>query len=71
MYEFLVGMPPYYASNKEELFYNIENAPLKFPNTLSFESKSLLKSLLQRNPAKRLGSGKGDAEEIKCHAFFK
>lgn len=27
--------------------------------------------LLQRNPTKRLGSGKGDAEEIKCHPFFK
>lgn len=25
---------------------------------------------MQRNPAKRLGSGKGDAEEIKNHKFF-
>lgn len=25
---------------------------------------------MQRNPAKRLGSGKGDAEEIKAHPFF-
>ena len=24
MYEFLVGVPPYYAVNKDELFYNIE-----------------------------------------------
>ena len=27
--------------------------------------------LLNRNPYKRLGSGKRDAEEIKEHAFFK
>jgi len=26
--------------------------------------------LLQRNPAKRLGSGKGDSEEIKSHSYF-
>jgi len=70
MYEFLVGMPPYYANNREELFYNIEKAPLKLPASLSADSKSLLKHLLQRNPAKRLGSGKGDADEIKSHKFF-
>lgn len=27
--------------------------------------------LLTRDPARRLGSGKTDAEEIKRHAFFK
>lgn len=43
MYEFLVGMPPYYANNREELFYNIEKAPLKLPASLSADSKSLLK----------------------------
>ena len=26
MYELLVGLPPYYANNREELFHNIENA---------------------------------------------
>ena len=67
MYEMLVGVPPYYANNKEEIFYNIEKAPLKLPNYMSADAKSLLKSLLQRNPAKRLGSGRGDAEEIKVH----
>jgi len=30
-----------------------------------------LKGLLQRDPSKRLGSEKGDAEEIKRHLFFK
>jgi tRNA A-37 threonylcarbamoyl transferase component Bud32 len=69
-YEMLVGVPPYYANNREQLFYNIEKAPLKIPSYLSNESKSLLKGLLQRNPTKRLGSGKGDSEEIKSHPFF-
>jgi len=69
-YEMLVGMPPYYASNREELFNNIEKAPLKIPANLSPEAKSLIIGLLQRNPPKRLGSGKNDAEEIKAHPFF-
>ncbi|CAD8076974.1 unnamed protein product [Paramecium sonneborni] len=70
MYELLVGLPPYYANNREELFYNIENAQLKIPSYISSEAKNLLKALLQRNPAKRLGSGKGDSEEIKAHQYF-
>ena len=28
MYELLVGIPPYYANNREELFNNIEKASL-------------------------------------------
>jgi len=43
---------------------------LKLPSILSIESKDLLKSLLQRNPARRLGSGSNDADEIKKHYFF-
>ncbi|CAD8047312.1 unnamed protein product [Paramecium primaurelia] len=70
MYELLVGLPPYYANNREELFYNIENAQLKIPSYISLEARNLLKALLQRNPAKRLGSGKGDSEEIKAHQYF-
>lgn len=51
MYELLVGIPPYYANNKymnlirEEIFQNIEKAPLKIPSYLSPESKSLLKAV--------------------------
>lgn len=46
MYELLVGIPPFYANNKEEIFHNIEKAPLKLPSYLSSEAKSLLKGLL-------------------------
>lgn len=46
MYELLVGIPPYYANNRDELFHNIEKAPLKLPNNISSEAKSLLKALL-------------------------
>ena len=36
-------------------------------NALTFVSLQLL----TRDPTRRLGSGKGDAEEIKRHPFFK
>ena len=42
-YEMLVGIPPYYASTKEKLFYNIEKAPLKVPKGLSPEAKDLFR----------------------------
>ena len=40
------------------------------PASMSNEGKSLLISLLNRNPNKRLGAGPTDAEEIKKHPFF-
>ncbi len=46
-------------------------AKLKLPVSLTPEAKSLLLMLLNRNPSKRLGSGKEDADEIKRHSWFK
>lgn len=74
-YEMLVGTPPYFSHNREQLFQNIQRGKLRIPSVLSVEAKSLLRGvrymqLLQRDPGKRLGSGKSDAEEIKRHEFF-
>ena len=71
LYEMLVGIPPYYSNNKEQLYQNIQTGPLQLPKFLSNESRSLLIALLNRNPTKRLGSGANDCSEIKEHAFFK
>jgi serine/threonine protein kinase len=70
IYEMLVGIPPYYCSNKEQLFKNIKTAPLKVPLALSEPAKTLLVGLLTRNPTKRLGAGQDDASEIKRHPWF-
>jgi serine/threonine protein kinase len=45
LYEMLVGHPPYFTQNKQQLFNNIQRAPLKVPKSLSEESKSLLKGV--------------------------
>lgn len=57
LYEMLVGIPPYYSNNKEQLYENIQRGPLKLPNFLSEQSRGLLIALLNRNPHRRLGSG--------------
>jgi serine/threonine protein kinase len=69
LYEMLVGMPPYFSPNRDQLYQNIQNAKLKMPTTLSVETRNLLKELLAREPIKRLG-GRRDAEEVKEHRYF-
>lgn len=71
LYEMLVGSPPYYSSNREELFSNIQRGKLKIPHLMSQSARSLIQLLLNRDPAGRLGASKRDAEEIKEHEFFK
>ncbi|CAD8179125.1 unnamed protein product [Paramecium pentaurelia] len=70
MYELLSGLPPYYTNDRDALFYNIENASLKIPQFISIECRNLIRSLLERNPTRRLGSGQGDSQEIKAHPYF-
>ncbi|OMJ79752.1 hypothetical protein SteCoe_20185 [Stentor coeruleus] len=69
-YEMVVGIPPYFTINKNELINNIQKGRLKIPVCLSLDAKELIKDLLQRDPAKRLGALR-DAEEVKQHRFFK
>ena len=59
LYEMLVGVTPYFSTNKDELFDNIINGKLKLPRTISPEVKNLIICLLNRNPNKRLGSKPG------------
>jgi len=45
MYELLTGMPPFYASSREQLFDNILNETLSLPSYLTSEAKNLLKGV--------------------------
>lgn len=66
----LVGLPPFYSENINEMYELILKAPLKFPSFVPSDAQSLLKGLLERDEAKRLGSGSGDYKEIQNHSFF-
>eukprot|EP00871_Galdieria_phlegrea_P003089 jgi/Galph1/3781/GphlegSOOS_G2387.1 len=72
--EMLTGLPPFYSQNLNSMYEKILKAELKLPsdpNILSTDARSLIQALLQREPAKRLGSGPRAGEEIKCHPFFR
>jgi len=70
LYEMLVGLPPFYSENINEMYELILKAPLKFPNFVPADAQSLLRGLLEREEFKRLGAGFTDAQEIKVHPFF-
>ena len=70
MYDMLVGIPPYYSQNRQELLENIKSGPLLIPKSMSESAKSLIKELLCRNPKRRLGAI-NDAVDIKAHVWFK
>lgn len=69
-YEMLVGKPPYYSSNRERLYYNIQKARLTFPKHVSPEAQSFIRSLIDRVPKRRIGYGADDVEEVKRHEFL-
>ena len=68
-YEMLVGIPPYFSNNKEQIFKNIEKAELFIPNFVSRKAQQFLRDLLKKDPENRLGS-KRDVEEIKEHPYM-
>lgn len=70
LYEMLVGLPPFYSENLNEMYELILKAPLKFPNFVPMEAQSLLSLLLEREEHKRLGAGQTDGAEIRAHPFF-
>ncbi|KAF8644536.1 hypothetical protein AX16_008412 [Volvariella volvacea WC 439] len=71
MYEMLLGQSPFRGDDEDEIFDAIlEDEPL-YPITMPRDAVSILQKLLTRDPTRRLGSGKDDAEEIKRQPFFK
>ncbi|XP_014492723.1 probable serine/threonine protein kinase IRE [Vigna radiata var. radiata] len=72
MYELLVGIPPFNAEHPQQIFDNIINRDIQWPNIpdeISFEAYDLINKLLNENPVQRLGAT--GATEVKRHAFFK
>jgi serine/threonine protein kinase len=70
MFDMLTGCPPFSAESKRETQYKVLHDQIKLPAYLSPHAKDLLKNLLKRNHASRLGAGERDAEEIKEHSWF-
>ncbi|KAJ1655725.1 Serine/threonine kinase [Dispira simplex] len=71
IYEMLLGQPPFRGDTEDEIFDSILDEEVLYPINMSRDSVSILQRLLTREPARRLGSGPSDAEEIRRHPFFK
>ena len=60
LYEMLVGLPPFYDTNRAEMYKKILDAPLAPPPHMSPEAVDICSKLLVRDPRRRLGYNGGD-----------
>jgi serine/threonine protein kinase len=71
LYEMIEGVPPFYDENTNRMYHEILNAPVRFSKgKMSEAAQDVILKLLEKDPARRLGGGEGDCEEIKAHPFF-
>ncbi|GCC30228.1 hypothetical protein chiPu_0008676 [Chiloscyllium punctatum] len=71
MYDMLTGAPPFTGENRKKTIDKILKCKLNLPPYLTQEARDLLKKLLKRNAASRLGAGVGDAADVQAHPFFR
>ena len=75
MYEMLTGKLPFKFNfdnqeEQEQNDLNIYDKKIKYPSWIEENAKDLINKLLNKDPEKRIGSGKEGAENIKRHPFF-
>ncbi|KAL1876394.1 hypothetical protein VTK73DRAFT_9409 [Phialemonium thermophilum] len=79
MFEFLYGIPPFHASEAEQVFENILARRIQWPDDneipVSPEAKDLINQLLCMDPRQRLGANREEkyqsgGEEIRNHPWF-
>lgn len=79
LYEFLYGVPPFHASEPDQVFENILARRIHWPpeseDEVSLEAKDLINKLLCIDPQERLGSNNNEkfasgGEEIRSHPWF-
>ncbi|KAI0299851.1 hypothetical protein BC826DRAFT_993729 [Russula brevipes] len=67
LYEMLTGITPFWADNHADMYVRVLQDELQFPDerAMDQDTKSLIRGLLQRNPALRIGEPR-----IKRHPYF-
>ena len=76
IYEMRIGVTPFFNKNKNLLLTKIQRANVIFPDKEKYkleysdEFVDIVKCLLNKDPAKRLGSGGNDVHEVLQHPWF-
>lgn len=71
IYEMLCSAPPFYDKDQLKTYQKIMGGEIVYPSYFSSAAISLIKKLLYRKAARRLGVVKGGASLIKKHKWFK
>lgn len=68
LFEMLTGLPPFYDSNRSQMYMRVLQEKLVIPNFISPAARDLLTKLLEKDPEMRMGSKIG-AEAVKAHEW--
>ncbi|RDA82408.1 hypothetical protein CP532_6873 [Ophiocordyceps camponoti-leonardi (nom. inval.)] len=73
IYEFLTGYPPFWHQNPIEIYKQIVEKPITFPQDppISDDAKHIIRSLCTIDRSRRLGNMSGGAALVKDHPFFR
>ena len=70
LYEMVTGLPPFYSTKQDEMFRNVVETELEYPEQqISPKLRNLLKLMLNKDPSKRVNKGK--IHLIKKHVWCK
>ncbi|CAL8270162.1 ribosomal protein S6 kinase beta-2 isoform X1 [Gadus morhua] len=71
MYDMMTGSPPFTAENRKKTIDKILKCKINLPPYLTVDAKDLIKKLLKKSSAQRLGSSNMDCLDIQKHPFFR
>jgi len=72
IYEFLTGYPPFWHQNPIEIYKQIVEKPIVFPQEppISDAAKDIIRQFCTVDRSRRLGNISGGAAKVKAHPFF-
>ncbi|KAH6628435.1 kinase-like domain-containing protein [Chaetomium tenue] len=72
IYEFLTGYPPFWHQNPIEIYKQIVEKPIVFPQepVISDAAKDIIRQFCTVDRSRRLGNISGGAAKVKAHPFF-
>lgn len=71
VYEMLMGLPPFYSDNIEEMYRKILNqSPIEFTSDISDEAQDFILRLLCYDKSLRMGAGPQGMHDIMRHPWF-